>query len=368
MASKAALLRLISVLSGTLSAVSFINTTSSSSNQNKSFTDLPEEMIEEICTPLPDDDIYALRLTCRRLKENTLHFFKSKFFNIRKHMLTRKSLQDLIDLAHNSDYSRQVKTLILLLPRLLSHVGSGDYWSMDTDISFSQRSAYNRHLEDQNGMGRSGTDIEMLAEALASLPNLQDVRFAFVEGRYVSDTRFPGRKECRSWIALRKQIGCLIDYLQSQEPIQYRFLEDDIPLYPQLLLGAIDSCRNPVNLHSISIVSFYSYGESSSFILRVFPTITTRISTAVATVRTLRLKLCIDQSRPGVMPSAQSGLDTPLQGILCSLPQLEALSLVFHETHENFITTMYSILTYLAKLKSLELDYVTFFRTFQDAT
>jgi hypothetical protein len=172
---------------------------------------LPEELIDNICAWLPTFDMRNFRLTSRILKEKSNHAFTACYFKITQIILTRESLETLINkIANDSRYGPSVKTLQVCLltfppqakselnglPLTKKEIEAFEMISLannDTDtedtlpsadilkqrlhstIKRTRRRLYGQHHHSQNTLRTQCLDIKLLTEALRRLPALESI-------------------------------------------------------------------------------------------------------------------------------------------------------------------------------------------------
>lgn len=172
---------------------------------------LPEELIDSICAWLPTFDMRNFRLTSRILKEKSDHAFAVCYFKITQIILTRESLETLINkIANDNRYGPNVKTLQICLvtfpPEAKSEItglpltekeieafemissAKNDTGTKDTlpsadilkqklhsTIKRTRRRLYGQHYHSQNALRQQSLDVTLLAEALRRLPALESI-------------------------------------------------------------------------------------------------------------------------------------------------------------------------------------------------
>ena len=171
---------------------------------------LPEELIDAVCKHLLPRDIRNLRLACRTLKEKSYHTFAICYFKVTQVMLTRESLQQLIELANDNRFGPNIKELQLCLVtfpeqatrRLTGHpstkqelvefrtISSLGKHADEGEASLTlheeqekyrralkrrRRRLYGRYMHDQNKLRKQCIDVNLLADALSRLPSLESI-------------------------------------------------------------------------------------------------------------------------------------------------------------------------------------------------
>ncbi|KAF2181698.1 hypothetical protein K469DRAFT_513956, partial [Zopfia rhizophila CBS 207.26] len=171
---------------------------------------LPGELIENICENLFPMDIRNFRLSCKALKEKSYHQFGVCFFGVSKFMITRESLQTLIHISKNKTFGPCIKELQMCLvtfpqrrldritgyssrfheeeeeehyipyaerQRLKDLVESNydEYQRQIRNVKRERRRAYGKHMHAQHTLRKQSIDVTMLAEALRNLPSLESI-------------------------------------------------------------------------------------------------------------------------------------------------------------------------------------------------
>lgn len=185
-----------------------------------SFSGLPAEIIDNICSFLPKESIIQLALCCRMLRDKCYFRLAALHFRVSRFMFTKESLEILCDFAEHRKFGPvkigpAIKTLELVLvaftrrqkedldgqPRttqekqdalnisLLANQELGPWRETETadDVRSSRederekklrhkrRRLYGQYQTEQNTMRTQSKDVELLTRALKHLPNLQDV-------------------------------------------------------------------------------------------------------------------------------------------------------------------------------------------------
>lgn len=131
-----------------------------------SLTSIPLELLVIISSQLSTPDLGSLRRTCKYVERSLYDSFAREFFSKKQFMLTRPSLQALIDISNHPTLSKQVNHVIIGLDR---------YGYPTSGTSFRDYAAYQRYSQghaDQTLLSNTGLHREMLTEAFQNLPNL----------------------------------------------------------------------------------------------------------------------------------------------------------------------------------------------------
>jgi hypothetical protein len=128
---------------------------------------------------LSGEDVVNLRLTSRHYNYHTLNVWAKRFFTTRKHMLSRRSLQCLLDNANDPILSRYVREVAIgpgrINLKLISHLDPAhpdliNAWKRD------YKSAWKKLVREHDALEASDAMESMLQEALIKFDNLQHIR------------------------------------------------------------------------------------------------------------------------------------------------------------------------------------------------
>jgi hypothetical protein len=128
---------------------------------------VPLEVLLRITQHLDTPDLGCFRLTCRGIEQALYSTFTREFFTIKQFMVTEFSLQVLIDIA-NSRLGPHLRCVYIgqeSFPENMHRPLPDD----ERELRFRQRYA------DQFCLWNGGYHRDMLAQAFAALPNLEDV-------------------------------------------------------------------------------------------------------------------------------------------------------------------------------------------------
>lgn len=143
------------------------------------FINLPVELIDFVAAELDTEDFLNLRLVCREINYKSSTHFLECYFHTRYHMLSRDSLENLIEVSNHTVFGPSVRTLEICTDHLTieppaidpgdwAHPFGGDFVDVD-------EREYKRHVDDQNYLRESGLDTAYLTQALAHLPNCRTI-------------------------------------------------------------------------------------------------------------------------------------------------------------------------------------------------
>ncbi|KAL3290664.1 F-box domain-containing protein [Colletotrichum asianum] len=121
---------------------------------------LPAELVNKISEDLSSDDLLALQLACRRMRDMTSASFQACFFCTCFVMLEKESLSNLVTISHDPTLSRAVQAVKLCINHLIQpqhYISYEDGWN------------------DQVGFFQQNLHIGLLVEALSNLQNCRRV-------------------------------------------------------------------------------------------------------------------------------------------------------------------------------------------------
>ncbi|KAI1098965.1 hypothetical protein F4804DRAFT_345898 [Jackrogersella minutella] len=141
---------------------------------------LPCELLVHTASFLSPEDLFGLRLTCRRAERFLFDSFSDEFFSDRRFMVT-ECLRCLIDISKHPIMSKRLSKLTIGLDRLYSSDALPNYGDRDWDMeNISVRRGIKPYkLEElameQNWLVGSGRLQLLLGEALDRLPNMVEL-------------------------------------------------------------------------------------------------------------------------------------------------------------------------------------------------
>lgn len=138
-------------------------------------TDIPEELIDNICQFLATKDVGRFRLTCTNIRHKSYHAWATSSFQQMEFMITRNSLQYLIDFSKHKKFGPCIRELgIHTVPISALSKDQLIEWNEERDmVKRCGRRAYSRLSHDQNRLRKRSIDVSMLVEAMRNLPNLE---------------------------------------------------------------------------------------------------------------------------------------------------------------------------------------------------
>ncbi|OCK98209.1 uncharacterized protein K441DRAFT_674824 [Cenococcum geophilum 1.58] len=141
-------------------------------------TDIPEELIDNICQFLATKDVSRFRLTCTIIRNKSYHAWATSSFQQMEFMITRNSLQHLIYFSKHKKFGPCIRELRIHTVSI-SALSKDEFiaWNEERGaIKRSGRRAYNRLSHDQNRLRKRSIDVSMLVEAMRNLPNLKVIK------------------------------------------------------------------------------------------------------------------------------------------------------------------------------------------------
>ena len=210
-------------------------------------TDVPEELIDNICQFLAAEDVSRFRLTCTNIRDKSYHAWATSSFQQMEFMITRNSLQHLIDFSKHKKFGPCIRELGIhtvsisgrglgeisiepfrtqqiarRLQELRSELSVNEFVKLRGElielkeernkVKRSRRRAYNRLSEDQNIIQKQSIDVSMLIEAMRNLPNLEAIMV------------YGGSDASRVWGVneIRKMIGICPPSAPNRQQMRHR--------------------------------------------------------------------------------------------------------------------------------------------------
>ncbi|KAF2279989.1 uncharacterized protein EI97DRAFT_429746 [Westerdykella ornata] len=133
-------------------------------------TSIPLELLLKISSHLSTVDLGSLRRTCRTIERSLFDSFAKEFFSKRQFMLTRPSLQALVDISKHPNLSKELRHVIIGLEKYRG--------GLQPTFDFPDDSAYKKYQDgfiDQTVFLDLGLARDFLSEAFKNLPNLETV-------------------------------------------------------------------------------------------------------------------------------------------------------------------------------------------------
>jgi hypothetical protein len=139
------------------------------------FTSLPIELIELIVQDLVEvKDLNSLRLTCKDIENKVLLHFSERCFRERRFMVSRKSLDTLLYIAHHPVFQKSL-TVVKFgtehapdADRILPAIMRSPNW-------LNGKAKFDQTLEEFHTWMKNGEDVAMIARAIIKLENLQEI-------------------------------------------------------------------------------------------------------------------------------------------------------------------------------------------------
>ncbi|KAF2838904.1 hypothetical protein M501DRAFT_1016983 [Patellaria atrata CBS 101060] len=129
-----------------------------------SLSSLPVELLERVTSFLPLDAFSNLRLANKSIADASIYIFGQKYFKIRQHMISRYSLESLVQISQ-SRLAPYVRELYI-----------GTEWIYDQKLGEMlmesvEESNCKRLVNEQNSLVSSGDDTRLLTKALNAFDN-----------------------------------------------------------------------------------------------------------------------------------------------------------------------------------------------------
>ncbi|KAI1374734.1 hypothetical protein F4677DRAFT_424588 [Hypoxylon crocopeplum] len=182
---------------------------------------LPCELFVHTAAYLSSDDLFSLRLTCRRAETFLFESFSEEFFSDRRFMVTEYSLGSLLSISKHPQLSKRLSKLTIGLDRLYSSDALPSFVRQDWD---PDRTHVKKGMEpdkleefsvEQNWLLSSGRLQLLLKEVLDNLPNV--VELSLRDANTVRETRRPeSNRQLVSYgtADVRRQTG--VDFLDRE--------------------------------------------------------------------------------------------------------------------------------------------------------
>ncbi|KAI1769798.1 hypothetical protein F4818DRAFT_450782 [Hypoxylon cercidicola] len=187
---------------------------------------LPCELLVHTASYLSPDDLFRLRLTCRRVETFLFASFSEEFFSDRRFMVT-ECLRCLLNISKHPYLSKCLSKLTIGLDRLLSsdalhssgiRNGDGNHPHIRRGVDLFRLDEF---AVEQNWLVSSGQVQLLLGEALDNLPNVVEISL-----RDGSEARESGRPGSRELVA---SYGTAVIYRQTGIDL----LEDEVHIRSQ---------------------------------------------------------------------------------------------------------------------------------------
>lgn len=135
---------------------------------------VPQEILQQIARNLKTPDYGNLRRTCKHVEASLFSGFAREFFHKKQFMLTRFSLQALVDIS-NSRLAQCLTHVIFSVERPSTRDASNTPSPVWVQTDIPKRNRFREEYVDFLSLTESGHDFEMMAEAFRNLPNLSTV-------------------------------------------------------------------------------------------------------------------------------------------------------------------------------------------------
>jgi hypothetical protein len=89
---------------------------------------LPMDLITEIASKIKvSNDFFNFRLVCRDVNEKSLYSFLKRYFHCRYHMLSRYSLENLLQVSRHAMFGPELRALVICTDHLTEEPPSSEY-------------------------------------------------------------------------------------------------------------------------------------------------------------------------------------------------------------------------------------------------
>jgi hypothetical protein len=161
--------------------------TASTSKQPASIEDLPGELMNQIVDDgdaggyytINLEDLISLHSISHRVQQTTLDEFAQRYFTTRKYMLSRHSLQCLLDIANHPRLSSYVREVAIGPERINSDLKTFlGTWNPADPVDWLERFSpkYVQHVQEQKQLNANNGAVTMLGTAFKAFENLQHIR------------------------------------------------------------------------------------------------------------------------------------------------------------------------------------------------
>jgi len=139
----------------------------------KTTYELPKDHFEHI---IESDDLFSLRLTSNRIRQTTWYGFVLRYFTTRKHMLSRHSLQALLDISNHSVLRHCVRKVVIGPERVNSNFYVNFEYPRDLYDSWREiEGPYHDLVDEQEEFDATKEPTCMLRTIFKNLKNLNDI-------------------------------------------------------------------------------------------------------------------------------------------------------------------------------------------------
>ncbi|KAI0885061.1 uncharacterized protein GGS22DRAFT_179679 [Annulohypoxylon maeteangense] len=210
---------------------------------------LPCELLVHTASYLPPDDLFSLRLTCRRAEIFLFDSFSEEFFSNRRFMVT-ECLGCLVNISKHPNLSRCLSTLTIGLDRVYSSAAFSYFGSLNRNNVIRNNIPARGKVEgekleelavEQNWLVSSGRLQVLLGEALRRLPNM--VELIIRDVNVPNDSRRPGSNELAvsyGTVQILRQTG--VDFAAHESHL---LSQDQFPdmIFAASLLAVARTCK-----------------------------------------------------------------------------------------------------------------------------
>lgn len=133
---------------------------------------LPTEIVGMIVRKLESRDFLNFRLANRSLRARSFQDFTMRFFETRRHILSRHSLETLRNVATHPAFGSALRVLVIHPDHLTArHLAN----FRDKEAAAVDKISYEQHLAEQDHLAASGYDTACLAQGLSKATNCRTI-------------------------------------------------------------------------------------------------------------------------------------------------------------------------------------------------
>ncbi|OTB08246.1 hypothetical protein M426DRAFT_317366 [Hypoxylon sp. CI-4A] len=286
---------------------------------------MPWEVIRHITSYLTTTELGNLRRVCQHLEKTLFSSFATEFFTKRQFMRTEFSLQTLLEIS----LSRLAPYLTYLIISTSRPLPIALYNRLPSGPSNPHElRRYNKVYEESvnhNTLINSGHDLELLAQALQNLPNLDTVGLRDFDGSGRYRDGETGRWRSYGAETYSKETGINIsqvfprlDAEPQSDPVSQIFL---------IILRALGTTRDLHQQPRLEVILRKSHVPEQAFNVPRF--LEPVISPVIENLRTLFLDLGHESLQPLFINDSKRFMGYPLAKLLSKASSLEHLRLNF---------------------------------------
>lgn len=286
-----------------------------SNEATKTLCDLPVELLQAVAQEADTQDILALRLVCRDTSAKVDDVFVEKFFQNRRHLITKHSLEVLVEIVRRPRLRAKLQKVSLLTVKIRrtwipsearpppkEEYGSRDlfqlhqtYHPLDLQEWDRRHEIWERASAHEDFLS-SGADIELLSSALQELKEAGVIPKLSLEDNLYSHPRAYG---CHR---LESDLGLSLD-LDKESEMNGLFRSPDNTGSTMMLLSSIGHTRFPVR--ELFLLPLFGVGNMLVFMLPW--DLATSLHASFATLTTLKLRITQYEPEDVVANESMSG-------------------------------------------------------------